>query len=97
MGMQPAIIQVRLGNFFRFTTPQGLCMCNKKSSPPFTGATLFLFPRFGSLPDVHAGLLAVVKEGRPAFVAGVVRLQPAARQIAASHFHHSNIRLFQLK
>jgi hypothetical protein len=38
----------------------------------------------------------VVEEGRPAFVAGVVRLQPAARQIAASHFHHSNIRLFQL-
>ena len=65
--------------------------------PPFTGATLFLFPRLGSLPDVHARLLAVVEEGRPALVAGVVRLQPAARQITASHFHHSNIRLFQLK
>ena len=64
--------------------------------PAFCWGVLLLFPGLGPLPDVHAGLLAVVEEGGPALVAGVVSLQAAPLQGPPTHLSHSNRRLLQL-
>ena len=59
----------------------------------------------GLLPDVNAGLLALLEEVRPALVGGVVGLQteaarrvgPVDPQVPASHLHHGPLRLDHLK